>query len=97
MIVEIICILAAAGAATAVVIYWDDIVNSLCAHKLKQDDVAVLIREKLANGKQVRVSASIFQSTPYASPHYQQTWVGDAVDEVLNDLFREQDDVEIKL
>jgi hypothetical protein len=97
MIIQIIYILAVAAAAAALVIYWDEIVSSLSAHKLKQDDVATLLREKLANGKQVRISASIFQNTPYASPHYQQTWVGDALDEQLNQLFGEHDEVQIKL
>lgn len=96
MIIGLLCILGVVGAAAAVVIYWDDLVNSLSAHKLRQGDVALLLREKLANGK-VRVSASIFQNTPYPSSHHQQTWTGDALDERLSQLFDEQDEVRINL
>ena len=95
MIVELIVIALALSAAA--VIHWKEILAFLRPHKLSHDDVAVLLRGRIAHGKRVRIRANIFKDAPNASPHHQQTWEGDALDEQLDQLFGNDDYVEVEL
>jgi hypothetical protein len=83
--------------AAAVVINWDTIVRRLQYRKLRHDDIAVLIREHLANGGGEKVTGILFENTPFAEPYYSESWVGDQMDPVLEQVFKNKKKVEVKL
>lgn len=89
-----ILVLIAAACAAAVVICWSDIVSYLRVNKLKESDITALYREKLRNGN-VRVSAKIFENAHTATAHHEHTWEGESMDAETEELFGEQDEVEV--
>lgn len=94
MIVElVVAMLIVAGAGT--VICWDSIVAALRRHRIRQSDLAVLVREKLANGKGVSVSMKLFEKTELGRTYHTETWTGGTLDPATERIFGNSDQVGI--
>jgi hypothetical protein len=89
-----------AGAATVAVLTLTTILDNLRSHKLKDTDIGILAREKLANGK-VKVVGGVFSKRPlWVLPRiqrYGEAWTVKELDSSLNNIFQGQQKVEIKL